>query len=252
MASNKREPLPSNREAWQQELALVSHSGRKEGFPRTGQGGDKGAGTQIPVNKGAATQLLGSLPRNGKHFPRADDDDKVIRFGLSPISPPPAPLQAPQAWSWKCWPGPEKEAGDRRTRTPNSHEPDFARVLACLRLQGYGCRAPHPSEVESCVGQPRGTRPGAERPQASASLGGTRLRGRGRGPWSCGAGARETRLGSSSGGTPGVGEAGGAGVNVYSAPAALTQFHQKLGRGGDRSPPLWAPGRKRWPEQRRK
>lgn len=148
--------------------------------------------------------------------------------------------------------GTRKGGGRQPHQNAQLSRADFARVLACLSLQGYRCRAPHPSEVESCVGQPRGTRPGAERPQASASLGGTRLRGRGRGPWSCGAGARETPLGSSSRGTPGVGEAGGAGVNVYSAPAALTQFHQKLGGGGGRSPPLWAPGRKRWPEQRRK
>lgn len=50
----------------------------------------------------------------------------------------------------------------------------------------------------------------------------------------------------------GVGWAGGARVNVRPAPAALTQFHQKLGGGDGRSPEHPAPGRKRRPEPRRK
>lgn len=52
--------------------------------------------------------------------------------------------------------------------------------------------------------------------------------------------------------SPGVGGAGSAEVNVGPAPTALTQFHQKPGGEGGRTPALRARGRKPRSETRRK
>lgn len=65
---------------------------QKGGLPGTGKSHDTGAGTWIPVTKGAATQPLGSLPaRDGNDFLRAGNDGEVICIGLSLISPPLTP-----------------------------------------------------------------------------------------------------------------------------------------------------------------
>ncbi|XP_014712863.3 kunitz-type protease inhibitor 1 isoform X2 [Equus asinus] len=95
-------------------MASASHSGRKEGFLELARAGTLEQASRIPLIKGAATQLLGSLPATRwKCFPRADADGKIVCIGLSPKSPPPAPSPAPQAWGWKC--GPEQKGRQEAT-----------------------------------------------------------------------------------------------------------------------------------------
>ncbi|ELK05532.1 hypothetical protein PAL_GLEAN10023603 [Pteropus alecto] len=77
-----------------------------------------------------------------------------------------------------------------------------------------------------------------------AGCGGVSLQGRCRGSRVRGAGAEEAGLERAGRGAPDKGGAGGARVNVRPAPAALTQFHQKLGGGGGGSAAHPAPRRK--------
>ncbi|XP_023475549.1 kunitz-type protease inhibitor 1 isoform X4 [Equus przewalskii] len=96
-------------------MASASHSGRKEGFLELARAGTLEQASRIPLIKGAATQLLGSLPATRwKCFPRADADGEIVCIGLSPKSPPPAPSPAPQAWGWKR--GPDQKGRQEATR----------------------------------------------------------------------------------------------------------------------------------------
>lgn len=112
------------------------------------------------------------LPRDGKDFPRADDDGEVLRSGLSPLSPPPAALRAPQAWGWECWPVPERR---RQAADPERRALGRARLRWSALCLGLRVRFPplHPSGAGlggAGVEKPRGAQPGAGRPQASQLL----------------------------------------------------------------------------------
>lgn len=218
-------------------MASASHSGRKEGFLELARAGTLEQASRIPLIKGAATQLLGSLPAmRWKCFPRADADGKIVCIGLSPKSPPPAPSPAPQAWGWKR--GPEQKG--RQEATGQIARPSRARrrgsfpagsgpprSASTSGARGLPARLdsvePADSSLEGCAPVP--VAPGPQSPLGDPTAG----------EWGWRAGQSGSSPGRGGRGAPGMGGASGTRVNVRPAPTALTQFHQKLGGGGGRS-----------------
>lgn len=218
------EPLPVQRGNVEDGIASAAHSGRKEGFPGPARAVTLEQASGIPGTKGAAPQLRGISSRLEMEIisPRADDAREIICIGLS-LFLLPQPLQRLGPGAGNAGPDrkgrPEAAAAERLTaegatslqragRVRASRDP--AALLGCgVPPRGWTRRSPRRAVWRGAAQSPCWEQPARD----GSGAAGRRFRG--------------ARRGRAGGGAPAVGGAGGVGVNVRPAPAALTQFHQK-------------------------